>query len=300
MRRQKSQLFFAFCLVLALLIFSFLLARGASFSAQNGARTGFLLATIVVAIAFSWPGALLTALGSSALAFFAMQDALGGDASTRALFSSALTLDVALYFGVGMLSALLFHDRRGFEDMAFRDKVSGLLLWPRLLEKLGAEVGRARSNATPLALLLLECDLSAASSRAEKSVQPSGEMACLIAECARTEDIAGLGPPRREARIGRAKPALPAALRFAVILPRTAETGARALAERVLDAARGHARLTGELQALSCGIALMSLQNANKPPDVSTLVANAEEALAESQRIGHGHVIFFDDGMRAH
>jgi len=300
MGRKTPQVFLAFLGVVVLLAIGFFAARGASFSAQNSARLCFLAAVATAAIAFSWPGALLAALSASALSLLAMQEALRDDASTRTLFLSALLLDVALFFGVGLLSSLLTHDRRGLEEMAFCDEASGLLLWPRLLEKLGEEARRARSDATPLALLLVEADdVSTPPKEDAVAARRQRELAALITRCARLEDIAGLGPPRHAARFAGAKKPAADASCFAVMLPRTGSAGAQALAERVIEAARHHARLTGESYSLSCGIAQMSTRATQKTPDAPSLVEHAEEALAEAQRTGSSRIVFFDAEMRA-
>ena len=296
---KKPRFFVAFFVVIALSAISFLAARDASFAAQNGARLGFLAAIVVAAMAFSWTGALLSALIDSALSAFAMQNALRG-ASTRAPFLSALLLDVALFFGVGIVVAALFGKRRGLEEMAFRDQASGLLLWPRLLERLGEEVRRALSDASPLALLLIESDDATSRNHDDATAARASTraLADLITQCARAEDIAGVGPPRHVARFAAAGKTAGASC-FAVVLPRAAQSGAQALAERIVAAAQQRARVTGARHALSCGIALMSARVSQKTPDAATLVEHAEEALAEAQRTGIGRIVIFDDEMRA-
>jgi GGDEF domain-containing protein len=302
MRRNSRRFLLTLLVIVALLALGFATARGASFAAQNSSRVGFLAAVVTAAVVFSWSGALLAALAAGALSTVAMQEALRAGASTRAPFLSALLLDSALFFGVGILAALLVHDRRGLEEMAFCDEASGLLLWPRLLEKLGEEVRRARGDASPLALLIIEAEDVASQNfeATDDAARRQRELASLVAQCARAEDIAGLGPPRHVTRFAGTKKSAEIVPRFAVVLPRTSNGGAQVLAERILEAARRHTRLTGETHSLSCGIALMSLRASQQAPGAAELVEHAEEALSEAQRTGSGRIVFFDAEMRAH
>lgn len=312
MRNKISRFLIALCVVAALLAVGFFAARGASFSAQNNARLCFLAAVVVASVAFSWPGALLAALGGSAFSVLAMQDALRANASTRAPFLAALWLDIALFFGFGILAALLTHDRHRFDDMAFRDEASGLLLWPRLQERLAEELQRARADASPLALLLIEADEVAGApdeNSAENAAQRRRELAQVVAQCARVEDIAGIGPPRAvashvvasraAARLAGMKRAASAPC-FAVVLPRTAPSGAQALAERIVEGVRRQARLVGAPQSVSCGIVdIAARANRATHRESAILVEQVEEALSEAQRTGRGRIVFFDAEMRA-
>ncbi|MFC7739063.1 diguanylate cyclase domain-containing protein [Roseomonas sp. GCM10028921] len=208
-----------------------------------------------------------------------------------------LTLCVALVWLIVLFRRELLRRARAERQLAAQaedlariartDALTGLANRRCLDEVLAHEISRAARDQTPLSLLLLDLDKFKAFN--DHYGHPAGDI-CLQA-VARAVGGAVSRPGDLAARYGGEE--------LAVILPNTAEHGARHIAERIRSAVETlgleHERNAPGIVTVSIGCATLMVTPDAVGADLQTILSDADRCLYEAKRQGRNQVVSVED-----
>ncbi|GAB4256084.1 sensor domain-containing diguanylate cyclase [Deferrisoma sp.] len=166
-------------------------------------------------------------------------------------------------------------------ELATRDPLTGLWNRRAFLDRLTAELSRARRYPSPLALLLADVDHFKRVN--DRHGHPAGDqvlraVAGTLRSLARETD--------HVARYGGEE--------FAILLPNTDETGARALAERIRKALEAEEiPWEGRTLRVTASLGLGVAQEGDDTPDA--LISRADQALYAAKETGRNRVVAYSD-----
>jgi diguanylate cyclase (GGDEF)-like protein len=236
---------------------------------QDAALGLYYLPILLAAVAFSYVGALSTALL-----------ALGGaylSTLARGAGRPDIWLDLPGFFVCGTVAAALFRQCGALEDASTRDSLTGLLdraTFTRLLSEV-------LQNGTTGTVLLLDLDgfthLNGQLGRTRCDAFLR-DVAALIVNSTRLEDVT--------ARYG--------ADEFVVLLPDTAPDAATIVTERIRKAIV-QCGVNFDVK-LTCAIGAVGIEQPG-PTDAGTILSRADEALFEARRFDGNRVVFYDPEM---
>ncbi len=166
-------------------------------------------------------------------------------------------------------------------ELATRDGLTGLWNRRAFLDRLAAELSRARRYPTSVALILADVDHFKRIN--DRYGHPAGDevlrvVAATLRSMGRETDLV--------ARYGGEE--------FAVLLPNTDEAGARALAERIRSALE-ETEIPWEDATIrvTASLGISVTQDGQDPPD--NLISQADQALYAAKETGRNRVVLFSD-----